>query len=74
VNGDAPWTVLDRMLGLQTTGGGEPLTNRTDRQRTAMQHARGGIAERIDLLGVNILPQQAVENIVNCLVRKAPPE
>jgi hypothetical protein len=36
-----------------------------------MQHAKGGIAKRIDALGVNILLQQAAENIVNCLVREA---
>ena len=36
-----------------------------------MQHAKGGIAERIDALGVKILLQQTAENLVNRLVREA---
>jgi hypothetical protein len=56
------------MLGFQATGRGEALTNHTDRQRTAVQHAKGGIAEGIDPLGVKIVLQHAAENVVNCLV------
>src|SRR6202162_5414439 len=72
--GQQPVDLLDRMLGFQTTGGGEALANRTDRQRAAVQHAKGGIAEGIDTLGVKILLQQAAENVVNCLVRETLPD
>ena len=43
------------MLGVQATGGGEALTDRADRERAAAQHAEGGIAERVDALGVKVM-------------------
>jgi hypothetical protein len=36
--------LLDGMLWLQTTGSREALANGTDRQRAAMQHAKGRVA------------------------------
>src|SRR5271165_1917620 len=62
------------MLGFQTSGGGETLANHADRQRATVQHAKGGIAQGVDALGVQVLLQQAAENVVNCLVREALPD
>src|ERR1700693_6092616 len=47
------------MLGVQTTRGGEALTDHADRERSAAHHAAGGIAERVDALGVKVVLQHA---------------
>ena len=43
--GEQPVDLLDGMLGLQVTRGGEALANGADRQGGVVQHAEGGIAE-----------------------------
>ena len=53
------------MLGVQTTGGGQSLANRADSEGRAVQHAEGGIAERVDALGVKVLVQHAAKDLPN---------
>jgi hypothetical protein len=50
--GEQAVDLFGRMLWVQTAGGGEPLTNGADGKRGAAQHAKGGVAERGDALGV----------------------
>jgi hypothetical protein len=47
------------MLEVQATCGGEALTDHADRKRSAAQHAEGGIAERVDALGVKVVVEHA---------------
>jgi len=42
--GEQTVDLLDSVLRLQTTGSSEALANGTDRQRAAMQHAKGRVA------------------------------
>ena len=39
-----------------------------------MQHAEGGIAERVDPFGVKVLLQQAAKHVANSLVREVFPD
>src|SRR5271170_1628816 len=62
------------MLGLQTTRRSQALANGADRQGATVQHAKRGIAERVDTFGVKVLLQQATEHVANSLVRGAFPD
>jgi hypothetical protein len=53
------------MLGVQAAGGGETLADRADRERGAVQHPKGGIAERIDTLGMQVMLQHAAKHLPN---------
>jgi hypothetical protein len=57
--------LFDRMLRLQVTGGSEALANGADRQGGIVQHAEGGIAERVNPLGMKVLLQQTANNLPN---------
>ena len=48
--------LLNSMLRLQTTGSREALANGTNRQGAAMQHAKGRVAQRVNPLGVKVVP------------------
>ena len=45
------------MLGVQTAGGREAPADGADGKRGTAQYAKGGVAERGDALGVQILAQ-----------------
>ena len=57
--------LFGRMLGVQAAGGSEALTNGADRERGAAQHAKGGLAERVDALGVQVVAQHAAKNLID---------
>ena len=42
---------------------GQALTDHADRERSAAQHAEGGIAERVDALGVKVVRQHAAQGL-----------
>lgn len=69
-----PVDLLDGMLGLQAARGGQALANGADRQRAAVQHAKRGIAKRVDPLGVKVLFQQIAKHVANSLIREALPD
>src|SRR4029077_6301240 len=53
------------MFGVQTTCGGEALTDHADRKRRAAQHPESSIAKRVDALGVKILVQHTAQDLPN---------
>src|ERR1019366_4853702 len=57
--------LLGRMLGVQAAGGGESLADGADRKGGAAQHAKGGIAERPDALGVQVMAQHVAKNLLD---------
>ena len=57
--------LLGRMLGVQGAGGSEPLANGADREGGAAQHAKGGVAERGDALGVQVGAQHACKDLLD---------
>jgi hypothetical protein len=50
------------MLGVQASGGGKAPADGADRERGATQHANGGVAERVDALGVKVMVQHAAKD------------
>jgi hypothetical protein len=58
------------MLGVQATCGGEALTDHADRKRSAAQHTKGSIAERVDALGVKVVVEHAAQDLPNLVERE----
>jgi hypothetical protein len=48
---------------------GQALANRADCERGAAQHAEGGVAKRVDALGVKVVVQHAAQNLPNMIER-----
>src|SRR5271156_5156146 len=45
---------------------------RTDRKRGAVQHAEGGVAQRVDALGMQVVVQHAAKDLANLVEGKSP--
>jgi hypothetical protein len=61
--GEQTIDLLGRMFGVQAAGGSEALTNSADREGGAAQHAKGGVAERGDALGVQVVAQHVAKDL-----------
>ena len=65
--GQHPVDLLDSMLGHQATRLGEPQADYVDRQGRGRDHAKGGVGQREDPLGVQTVAEQTVEEAVHLL-------
>jgi hypothetical protein len=55
------------MFWVQATCSGEALADRADGERSAAQHAEGGITERVDALGVKVVVEHTAQDLPNMI-------
>src|SRR5689334_15669879 len=53
------------MLGQGPASGGQAVADGGDGERTAVQHAEGGVAQAVDALGMHIRAEHAAENLTH---------
>src|SRR5689334_18069489 len=58
------------MLGQHAAGGSQAVADGGDGERTAVQHAEGGVAEAVDALGMQVRTEHAAENLTNLSERE----
>src|SRR6185295_1725827 len=58
------------MLGQDPASGGQAVADGGDGERTAVQHAEGGVTQAVDALGMQIRAKHAAENLTNLVERE----